>query len=321
MKKIIIVILCLSFTTTCYCWGFFGHRLINQYAVFLLPPEMVSFYKPHLGYLYEHAVDPDKRRYAVPGEGPKHYIDIDVYGSYPFSELPRKYEEAVAKFGIDSIMEYGVVPWAIQDTYQKLVFAFKNQNAALILKYSSDLGHYIADSHVPLHASNNHNGQLTGQKGIHAFWESRIPELLAEKQFDFFIGKAEYINDIEGFTWDRILESALEADSVLTLEKQLSRKYGDNKYAFEERNGQFIRQYSSAYTIEYNQLLGNMVERKMRLSIYSVASYWYTAWVMAGQPKLNHLKSQPPSESELSRFEALNNAWKSGKILGREHDD
>jgi hypothetical protein len=31
-----------------------------------------------------------------------------------------------------------------------------------------------------------HNGQFTDQKGIHGFWESRIPELLAEKDWDFF---------------------------------------------------------------------------------------------------------------------------------------
>ena len=61
------------------------------------------------------------------------------------------------------------------------------------MKYGAEIGHYISDAHVPLHASSNHNGQFTNQKGIHGFWESRVPELLAEKEFDFFIGKADYI--------------------------------------------------------------------------------------------------------------------------------
>ena len=85
------------------------------------------------------------------------------------------------------------------------------------MKYSAEIGHYIADAHVPLHASSNHNGQLTNQKGIHGFWESRVPELLAEKEFDFFIGKAEYIQNPGEFIWKRVLESAKAADTVLQL--------------------------------------------------------------------------------------------------------
>ena len=100
------------------------------------------------------------------------------------------------------------------------------------------MGHYIADAHVPLHASSNHNGQNTNQKGIHGFWESRIPELLADKEFDFFIGKAQYITNPGAFIWDRVLESALAADSVLKFEKELSVQFpGDKKFGFEKRNG------------------------------------------------------------------------------------
>ena len=40
---------------------------------------MFGFYKEHIEYITEHAVDPDKRRYAVEGEAPCHYIDLDHY--------------------------------------------------------------------------------------------------------------------------------------------------------------------------------------------------------------------------------------------------
>ena len=66
---------------TSFCWGFYAHQKINYYAVFLLPPQMLLFYKPHIQFLSEHAVDPDKRRYAVTEEAPRHYIDLDVYGT------------------------------------------------------------------------------------------------------------------------------------------------------------------------------------------------------------------------------------------------
>ncbi len=169
----------------------------------------------------------------------------------------------------------------------RLTKAFKEKNFSSILKNSAEIGHYIADAHVPLHTSENYDGQLTGQTGIHAFWESRVPELL-DKNFNFFIGKAEYIKDPSAFIWQRVLESAKAADSVLRFEKELSLKFpADKKYAFEKRNNVLIKQYSSAYTIAYNKMLDGMVERRMRQSIFAVASFWFTAWVNAGQPDLS----------------------------------
>lgn len=305
-----------------YCWGFFAHQKINYYAVFLLPPEMMVLYKPNINFITEHAIDPDKRRYAVPDEGPRHYIDIDFYGTYPYPALPHKWSDAVAKFGEDTLRANGIVPWHVQIMLARLTAAFKEKNFSKIMKNSAELGHYIADSHVPLHASSNHNGQLTNQKGIHGFWESRVPELLAEKEFDFFIGKAAYIQDPGAYIWDRVLESAKAADSVLTIERELTKQFSnDQKYSFEERNGVVIRQYSSAFTIAFNKKLDGMIERRMRQSIFSISSFWYTAWVNAGQPDLKSLTKQKFSEKELKEFDDLNASWKgSGKMIGRQEE-
>lgn len=283
---------------------------------------MLLFYKPHVDFITEHATDPDKRRYAIASEGMRHYIDIDHYGSYPYTALPHKWQEAVAKFGDDTLQTYGIVPWHVQTMLRRLTNSFKEKNFSSILKNSAELGHYIADAHVPLHATENHNGQLTGQKGIHAFWESRVPELLADKRFDFFIGKAQYIEDPATFLWDKVLESAKAADSVLRFEKELSRQFpGDKKFAFEERNHVLIKQYSSAYTIAYNKILNGMVERRMRQSIFAIASFWYTAWVNAGQPDLSTMANQSFSESDLKEFEKLDEEWKKEKeIIGRKHE-
>jgi hypothetical protein len=318
MKKLLSLPL-LVCSLQCFCWGFYGHRQINYYAVFLLPPEMMVLYKPHIDFLAEHSVDPDKRRYAVKDEAPRHYIDIDRYGQYPFDSLPRKWSEAVARFSEDTLMAHGIAPWWIPRMLWRLTTAFKEKNQSRILKLSAELGHYIADAHVPLHASNNHNGQLTGQTGIHGFWESRIPELLAEKEWDFFIGKAAYIASPGGFIWQRVLESAAAADTVLKVEKALGQSFpADRRYAFEERNGMVVKQYSSAYTIAYNNKLNNMVERRMRQSIFAVASFWYTAWVNAGQPDLKTLVNKNFTSEELREFEWLNIHWRLGGIKGRE---
>ncbi len=321
MKKAILIFTLLITHFCSYCWGFFAHKKINYYAVFLLPPQMMVLYKPNIYFLSEHAVDPDKRRYAVAQEGPRHYIDIDHYGEYPYNTLPRKWNDAVAKFGEDSLNAYGIVPWHIQVMLQRLTTAFKEKNFSKIMKNSAEIGHYIADSHVPLHANSNHNGQYTNQKGIHGFWESRVPELLADKEFDFFIGKAQYIKNPAEYVWARVLESSIEADSVLKFERALTNQFSsDKKYAFEARNNVIIRQYSSAFTRAYDKKLNGMVERRMRLAIFSVASFWYTAWVNAGQPDLTDLAKQTFSESDLKEFETLNEQWNSAKIKGREHE-
>ncbi len=216
---------------------------------------------------------------------------------------------------------HGIVPWWLQTMLYRLTNAFKEKNQAKILKLSAEIGHYIADSHVPLHASSNHNGQYTDQKGIHGFWESRIPELMAEKDWDFFIGKVDYINNPADFIWARVLESAAAADTVLKFEKELSLAFpADQRYSFEDRNGQILRQYSSSYATAYNDKLKGMVERRMRQSIFAVASFWYTAWVNAGQPDLAKLTNKSFSEAELKEFESLNNAWKNSSLKGREHE-
>ena len=322
MKKILLLAALFLIHNKSYCWGFFAHKKINNYAVFLLPPQMLVLYKPNIDFLTAHAVDPDMRRNVVAEEAPRHYIDIDYYGKYPYAELPRKWTDAVAKYGEDTLKANGIVPWHIQTMLFRLTDAFKSKNFTAIMKNSADIGHYIGDAHVPLHTSSNHNGQLTGQRGIHGFWESRVPELLADKEFDFFIGKAKYIEKPGEYIWARVLESAKAADSVLLFEKELTKQFPtDKKYAFERRNNVVVKQYSSAFTIAFDKKLNGMVERRMRLAIFSIASFWYTAWVNAGQPDLQEIAKQKFSEADLKEYEKLNDVWKNGKQKGREHDD
>jgi len=263
MKKSVLAIVFFLLVQPAFCWGFYAHKLINQYAVFLLPLEMMVLYKPNISFITEHAVDPDKRRYAVKEEGPRHYIDLDHY--QPWDSIPWAYNKAVEKYTEDSLQKHGIGPWWIQTMMSRLTRAFTEKDKFRIIKLSAELGHYIGDLHVPLHASSNHNGQLTNQQGIHGFWESRIPELLAEKEFDFFIGKAGYVNSIPVLLWKAARQSALSADTVLTLERNLSMGFRpDQKYSFELRSGIIVRQYSTAYSLAYHNLLNGMVERRMR---------------------------------------------------------
>lgn len=321
MRKLFWILTFALIPALIYCWGFFGHKTINRAAVYTLPTELAKFYKEHIEYVTIHAVDPDMRRYAVKEEAPRHYIDIDHYGETPFKEVPRKWKDAVAKYSEDTLQAYGIVPWHVERMYYRLVKAFRNKDIPYILKTSADLGHYIGDAHVPLHTTENYNGQLTNQKGIHGFWESRLPELYAE-DYDYFVGKAEIIDHPLDFIWDRVEESNAAVDSVLRFERMLTEEFpSDRKYAYEERGRSTIKTYSRDFSLEYHEKMDGMVERRMRKAIIAIGSFWYSAWVEAGMPNLDvplTPEQQLALETEKAELEAK---YKSNKILGREHDD
>ncbi|MCO6500314.1 MAG: S1/P1 Nuclease [Vicingus serpentipes] len=289
-------------------------------AVFTLPPEMIQFYKTNINYISEHAVDADKRRYVDKNEAVKHYIDIDRYvldEEKLFDVLPKKWKDAVEKYSEDTLKTYGIVPWHVNLMVINLTKAFEEKNVAAILRCSADLGHYVADSHVPLHTTENYNGQMTNQYGIHGFWESRLPELKS-KDYNFITGRAVYVDSVLDDEWNSIKESFSAKDSVLSIERELNATFSkDKKYTYENRGKKLVKVYSEEYATAYHERLNGMVERRMVQAILKTGSYWYTAWVNAGQPNLEKLFNEN-STINLEN-EKLENAYKKNQIKGREH--
>lgn len=300
-------------------WGFFGHETINRLSIFSLPPEMIGFYKLNMDYLVEASVNPDKRRYAVKEEAPRHYIDLDSYGDSA-KALPLRWHEAVARCGEDSLMKHGIVPWYIPQMVNRLQRAFFMNDPEAILRYSAELGHYVADANVPLHTTRNHNGQLTNQHGIHGFWESRLPELYAGR-YDFLVGKADYVGDVPQRAWAAVHRAHRAVDSVLNEERKLAESHPHKRFNYETRGRQTVRVYSASYAHGYHERLSGMVERQMRASVKMTADLWYTAWVDAGQPDLRRLLSYRPTEEELQRRRQEWDAWKARSYPVRDHED
>ncbi len=387
-------------------WGFFGHRRINRMAVFTLPPDMMVFYKKNIEFITDHAVDPDKRRYATRHEAVRHYIDIDQWGTHPFENLPRTWTDVLLKYAelsvvnergdtiqiidnasildldsnvkltkafkrryknvtLDSIeystyrsffsnnilgqyyednwiveldslnkllgsrikaesviaqdhfSEHGILPYHLEKMHRNLTKAFEQRDAQRILRLSAEFGHYIGDAHVPLHTTTNYNGQLTNQIGIHGFWESRIPELFADKDFDFFVGKADYFEKARDYYWDIVLTSHTYVDSVLQIEKSLSKTFPlDQQYCYDDRAEATIRTQCKAYAAAFNKRMDGMVEDRMRGSIHAIGNAWYTAWVDAGQPDLRDLIT---STEKTKEDKELDEVSRSGRIKGRAH--
>lgn len=230
------------------------------------------------------------KRFFIPHVYPRYYeetwtVSMDTVKSY-LTEI-RAFSNGYL-FVKDNLTEHGIVPYHLESMQRRLTRAFLDQDINQILRLSSDMGHYIADAHVPLHTTSNYNGQLTGQEGIHAFWESRIPELLAEEEFDFLTGRARYIDHPQSYYWNIVLDSHALVDSVLKIELELRRHFPEDKqYCFTERGNKTERLQCPAYVRAFNRKLNGMVERRMRESIHAIGSAWFTAWVDAGQPDLS----------------------------------
>lgn len=291
-----------------FMWGFYAHQKINRLAVFTLPPEMLGFYKENIQFITEAAVNPDRRRYVMEEEAARHYIDLDHYGDSAASIMPRGWAKAVEMFTEDTLQAYGILPWHIYRTYYRLRDAFLAKDADRILKLSADIGHYIADAHVPLHTTENYDGQLTGQAGIHAFWESRLPELFAE-DYNFLVGKAAYIQDPRSSAWQAILSAHTALDTVFSEERKLAGRTEGRKHSFETKGRQTQRVYSREFSGDYHAALSGMVERQMRASIKMTGDFWYSAWIDAGQPDLKPLIDYKPSHAELQRRQKEAKKW------------
>jgi hypothetical protein len=327
MKKILSYCLLLLIIHTnssqVFAWGFFAHKRINELAVFTLPPEIFGFYKLNIEYISAHAPDPDKRRYMIPEEGARHYLDADHYEkALPLDTIPRKWEDAVLKYGEDTLMKHGICPWYLEVMLKRLTFAFKNKDLYKIIRYSTDMGHYVGDLNVPLHTTGNYNGQLTNQHGIHGLWESRIPELFASG-YDFLVGQAEYLDSPSNHIWQAFEKSHSLVNDVLSIELKVSEDFSEEKkFSFEQRGATTLKVYSQKFSDAYHNALNNMQQEQMRSAIKLLGSLWYTAWVNAGQPDLNDVKQkiQAPTEVEQEKKEVEKN-YSEGTILGRPEDN
>ncbi|WP_140464901.1 zinc dependent phospholipase C family protein [Hymenobacter nivis] len=291
MKKLLLPLaLALLAVGSAGAWGFFGHRLITQVAVYRLPGSMQAFYFRHMAELVRQSTAPDERRNTDPDEAGRHFIDMDHYSEdNPFGKVPQDYAAAVEKFSADTLKKYGTVPWAIAENTEKLTNAFRERDTVAIIKYSAELGHYVSDAFVPLHTTINYDGQLSNQAGLHSLWESALPEkYIAE--YNITYGPATYIKDPLAEAWGTVQRSygflTETFDRAGKVEKILP---GAERYTFSHRYGKTQRRYSDAFADEYEKLVGGMVANRLKLAPTAVASLWLTAWQNAGKPDLDQL--------------------------------
>jgi hypothetical protein len=219
-------------------------------------------------------------------------------------------------------MQQGVLPWHVYTMMGRLTRAFEEKDVDRILYNAAHIGHYVADLCTPLHTTKDYNGRTPEQRGIHALWESRIPELLADG-FNYFVGRAEYIASPLDRAWELVENSHLKVDTIYQVYDSLMVAFSsDQIFAHEMRGQSTVRTYSRELSYAFNKGMNHMVERQMQLAVKSIGDFWFTAWVNAGQPDLYKLEERAISQRHRRLLKQEEEQWQQiAEPVGRPNPD
>ena len=279
MRKLppLVLLACLLAPAPAQAWGADAHHAIMERAIALLPAEIRPLFEKRRAEVVERVLDPDTWRTAgFEVEDPNHFLDIDVpaYGPYPFAALPRDYDAAVLTFGIQTVRRNGLLPWRTAEMYGNLRRAFEAYRTPTasgqqaIVHFSAWMAHYGSDAHQPLHGVANYNGQLTGQVGVHARFETTLFERYRSR-LRIAPKAIPPVRNPRDFIFDAVLEDATLAPILLKADLDAigTRDVYDNAY------------YDTLFSS-----VGGMMERRLNESIAAVAALIAGAWEAAGSP-------------------------------------
>lgn len=280
-----ISILALAFTLI--SWGSTGHHKINTASELSFNNQMAQF-NVWVSLLAEHASDADIRKAWDPTEGPKHYIDIDNYPEFLSSgRIPTTLDSAIALHGNNFVYDNGILPWATLTTFDSLQACFERQDWDNAVLFAADLGHYIADGHMPMHITRNYNGQFTGNTGIHSRYESSMVNAYIS-QFNYGGSEPAVIADVSGFVFAYLYETYPFVDSILAAD--------DYAYALAGNTS------SSTYRQALWEKTQGFTIPLFSRSSHALATLIYTAWVNAGSPEMNPSNTLEQNETKTAIF-------------------
>jgi len=263
MMLIMLLLLC--------SWGEKGHQKINGSTSQYFPARL-NRYAGWAEILSAHGSDPDKRRRTDPTEDIKHYIDIDAYTDFVQTrKIVEGKEEAFNKYGEEFIKKNGTLPWVTDSTYQVLVKQFKSKEWSKAVLTAADLGHYVGDGHMPLHLTLNYDGQLTGQKGIHNRYESKMINLYIDS-ITVKRSRLQKVKNVSRYVFNYMYSNYQYKDSLLKAD-----------LAAFEASGQ---EYGTIYYQTLWSQFGTVTIQLITDSSKSTAELIRTAWIEAGRPKV-----------------------------------
>jgi hypothetical protein len=273
-------------------WGFAAHRAIMRRAIDILPPEIKPFFVEHRDEMVYRAVDPDMWRSAGWDDDHNHFVNFGSpeLGPAPFTSMPRDYSAALQQFGPATLNRLGTLPWRQAEMFGNLQRAFErigDGNVFLvetILVFAAASSHYIQDAHQPLHASNNYNGQLTDQLGLHVRFETQLFERF-ESRLTLTPAPPHAFASPRDYAFDALLASYQKMDALLKADTE----------ALGSKDT-----YDDGYFEAFFTNVKPMLEERLSSAITATASVIVSAWEQAGRPSLAP-KATPRAPQKVQR--------------------
>jgi hypothetical protein len=251
-------------------WDETADRLVTNRAVDTLPQEMQPFFYANRQFLVEHVGAADDADVKNGTARHADFIQLDHYGPFPFSALPRDYNAAITKFNRRILEQYGILPWEIGFYSKKLTDAFREHDWNQVRVSAATLAHYVNAAHDPFNTTTNMDGRLSAQPGVNERFSSGLVD---RYQLFFFVqpNEAVFIHD----PTDHAFELCLTAHSWL-----------ENVLLADRRAHEGLSGYTQDYYDRFYSLAGAILVRQLSDASTDVGSYWLTAWINAGRPQL-----------------------------------
>lgn len=250
------------------------------------------------------ATSADSRKHTDSLESERHYLDVDdvnaklvqIWG-LPWTDAHR---QLLGEDSVANPRRFGVLPWELERAYRRLVRAMAPRDSSCpdleyVRRAAADLGHYLADAHVPLHTSGNYDGQRTGQRGIHALWETQAVEwmLLRQHRTCPCSDPDSWFYDPVWTPWEVIQESHSLASGVFEAHRQWDSLGQQDGFGFQRRGRTLHLSPTPESLARWDSLTGGTTWPRYCRAAERIAASWHSAWEDAGRPEL----SPPPSPS------------------------
>ena len=266
-------------------WSWATHRFIMRRAIDILPAEIKPFFIEHKEEIVYRSIDPDLWRDVGWQEDENHFVNFGApeLGAFPFAAFPRDHTAALEKFGEAGLKRIGTLPWRFQEMVGSLRRAFEGFGKGSGLApqqtvlYSGAASHYIQDATQPFHASNDYDGQLSGQRGIHARFEQELLERF-ESRITLRADPPKAISSLRDHVFDTMLASYQKVETILKADKDAL----GTKDTYDD-------QYFEAFFTTVRPVY----EGQLSIAVTDTASIIVTAWQQAGRPALTLPKRAP----------------------------
>lgn len=319
-------------------WGERGHDLITRVAVIqleVLCEKQAACYLPfkkrdHMLSHLSNAPDflwrsNDQSRRVKDLNYPTHYISLDAVYKQPrlLSDIDLDFAKFRQKATTENRLSHqqtGSAPWRVLQLYKDMVEHFEQAAAAenerqrvdainQALLFAGLMSHFVGDLANPHHTAANHDGQLTGNTGLHAYFESEVVGELA-MDLSFKVNKKaspkllsktilkpyrkdqreQYRNSAEKLIFALVLNSNQNVEYLTRLDNAYSllEKTADPKVDALRRPAKDVRKKFKPFIVE-----------RLAIGAQVLAQLWYLAWQQGGKPNMSDFHSyfyfvQPP---------------------------